>query len=277
MEEEVSMKTTALTLVAAVILGFSVPGYGQESVQHRDVLDPVMTVQQRDVLEPQTNPSDRDVLDPQMNERFKEPVNAQNIRITITNVTPGQVLTPPLVVLHSGSFRLFTPGQPASEELAMLAEEGLADQLVSTFHRNSDVYDFTVADRELMPGESIVLELKALDVPVGPNEVRLSVAGMLATTNDGFYAVNGAQVTAGKFLLEEGSWVALAYDAGSEFNNESCDFIPGEPCGSHFARDRAEAEGFVHVHSGIHGTGDLDPAEWSWNNPVAWVTFSTGF
>ena len=28
-------------------------------------------------------------------------------------------------------------------------------------------------------------------------------------------------------------------------------------------------EGFVHVHSGIHGVGDLDEAARDWRNPVA--------
>ena len=35
-----------------------------------------------------------------------------------------------------------------------------------------------------------------------------------------------------------------------------------------FMRDTEGAEGFVHIHSGIHGTGDLSPAEWDWQNPV---------
>jgi len=44
------------------------------------------------------------------------------------------------------------------------------------------------------------------------------------------------------------------------------------PCGNKFFRDTAGAEGFVHVHSGIHGIGDLDPETLDWHNPVAEVT-----
>jgi hypothetical protein len=36
-------------------------------------------------------------------------------------------------------------------------------------------------------------------------------------------------------------------------------------------RDTTGAEGYVHIHSGIHGIGDLEPAQADWNNPVAIV------
>jgi hypothetical protein len=36
-------------------------------------------------------------------------------------------------------------------------------------------------------------------------------------------------------------------------------------------RDPEGAEEYVHIHSGIHGIGDLDPAEFDWRNPVATI------
>ncbi len=60
-----------------------------------------------------------------------------------------------------------------------------------------------------------------------------------------------------------------AYDAGTEVNNEMCAYIPGPPCGNGGVRDTAGAEGYVYVSNGIQGTGDLDPAVFNWNNPVA--------
>jgi hypothetical protein len=60
-----------------------------------------------------------------------------------------------------------------------------------------------------------------------------------------------------------------AYDAGSEANNEDGDFIPGPPFGSGGVRDTEGAEGFVHIHSGVHGIADLDPAIYDWRNPTA--------
>ena len=44
--------------------------------------------------------------------------------VTITNLTPGQTFTPQLIVTHSRDYRMFTPGQPASEALEILAEGG---------------------------------------------------------------------------------------------------------------------------------------------------------
>ena len=60
-----------------------------------------------------------------------------------------------------------------------------------------------------------------------------------------------------------------AYDSGSEANNELCAFIPGPPCNNPLIRATAGAEGFVHVHAGIHGIGTLDPAIHDWRNGVA--------
>jgi hypothetical protein len=50
-----------------------------------------------------------------------------------------------------------------------------------------------------------------------------------------------------------------------------CSHIPGPPCGMH-VRMPAGAEGYVYVHAGIHGTGDLNPAQFDWRNPVAKIT-----
>ena len=35
-------------------------------------------------------------------------------------------------------------------------------------------------------------------------------------------------------------------------------------CDSGGVRDTAAAEGYVHVHAGIHSLGDLDPAIYDW-------------
>ena len=64
----------------------------------------------------------------------------------------------------------------------------------------------------------------------------------------------------------------VAYDAGSEENNEDCAYIPGPPCGNPFMDSGMPAEGYVHVHGGIHGGGGLDAAMYDWRNPVAEVT-----
>jgi len=89
---------------------------------------------------------------------------------------------------------------------------------------------------------------------------------MLIITNDAFFAVRGVPARS----KDNVTMFARAYDAGSEANNEMCAFIPG--CGGGGVRDTAGAEGFVYIHSGIHGIADLDPAEFDWHNPVATIT-----
>jgi hypothetical protein len=66
---------------------------------------------------------------------------------------------------------------------------------------------------------------------------------------------------------------SVAYDAGSEVNDELCASIPGPDCGGAGAGSPVGGEeGYVHVHTGIHGIGDLDPSERDWRNPVAMIT-----
>ncbi|MBA4177703.1 MAG: hypothetical protein C0505_14275 [Leptothrix sp. (in: Bacteria)] len=67
----------------------------------------------------------------------------------------------------------------------------------------------------------------------------------------------------------------MAYDAGSEVNDELCVPIPGPffaECGGSGGGARpGGGEGFVHVHRGMHGTGDFKSSMRDWRNPVAQV------
>ena len=114
-----------------------------------------------------------------------------------------------------------------------------------------------------MPGDSVKLKVTVR----GPFWL-ISAAGMLVSTNDGFFALTGGRVP----FYGKNSVAVGAYDAGSETNSELCAFIPGPPCGNGGVRDTGAAEGYVHVHSGIHGTGDLDPSMHDWRNPVAHIS-----
>lgn len=191
--------------------------------------------------------------------------------VTITNLTPGQVLSPPVVVVHDPGITLFEAGAPASEPLRYLAEDGMTGPLVEGLEGDPDVSGFGVAGGPVPPGQSIAVEVTA-----GSGPLVVSALGMLVTTNDGFFAVNslpapnhrlrGVQ-TAG--LL--GRAYAHAWDAGTEANSESCEQIPGPPCGNPGVRNTDGAEGFVHIHAGIAGVADLSPEDLDWNNPVALV------
>jgi hypothetical protein len=183
--------------------------------------------------------------------------------VTITNMTRGQVITPPVVISHNGDFELFSAGSPAIPELAALAEDGDTGPLLGFLPTQPGVYDFTVATDPIQPGHSVTLEISTTG-----KFRNITAVGMLATTNDAFFAVEGVSVPKkGEKKVE-----ANAYDSGSESNNESCAYIPGQPCGSAGIRATDEAEGYVHIHAGIHGIGDLVPATHDWRNPVAEIT-----
>ncbi|MDH3825147.1 MAG: spondin domain-containing protein, partial [Nitrosopumilus sp.] len=56
---------------------------------------------------------------------------AKMYEVTVTNLTPGQPLTPPLLVTHEHDAGFFSAGEMASEELRQLAENGNLDPLVA--------------------------------------------------------------------------------------------------------------------------------------------------
>jgi hypothetical protein len=188
------------------------------------------------------------------------PALAQDmVTVRITNISK-QIISPPLVASHSWKARIFVPGSPASTELSILAEDGDTSALAALLGDSDEVLDVKVADGMLMPGATKVFELRSRG-----RFNRVSAVGMLVTTNDAFFGLDNFLV--GKDAQNQQVLVA-AWDAGTEFNNELCGFIPGPPCGSPFVRDTDGAEGFVHTHPGLHGGGDLSPGDWNWQNPV---------
>jgi hypothetical protein len=160
------------------------------------------------------------------------------------------------------SFGLFTLGEPASPELAAIAEDADSSLLLAQLATLPNILEYATAPGALGPGESVTLEIMTRG-----RFRNISAVGMLATTNDAFFAANNVQVP--RFGVRH--IMSPAYDAGSEANTELCDYIPGPECGNH-AHDPAEAEGYVHVHAGIHGIGDLEPEVNDWRNPVVKVS-----
>ena len=191
--------------------------------------------------------------------------------VTIHNLTQNQVITPPVVVSHSGAMSLFTVGQPVIPELATLAEEGNPGPLLGLLPTLPAVFDFAAGPGPIPPAGSMTLQVMSK-----AGFRRISAVGMLASTNDAFFAISGVQVplppTLFFFLPFERvrTLNASAYDAGSEADSELCDFIPGPPCGMN-VHDPADPEGFVHISNGIHGIGDLPADGYDWHNPVARV------
>ncbi len=187
---------------------------------------------------------------------------ADSFDVTIYNLTKGQIISPPVVAAHDPSVAIFRVGEEASDELAALAEDADAVGLVALL--TSVGADVAVGAAVILPGESATVRIETSR----GNRV-LSAVGMLVTTNDAFFGLNSLPLRSRARTTR-----VPAYDAGSEENNEDCGFIPGPPCGTEGVRDTADAEGFVHIHNGVHGitVGGLIPARDDWRNPVAQIT-----
>lgn len=183
--------------------------------------------------------------------------------VTITNLTKGQAFTPLLAVTHAPRVSLFTPGEPATAGLALLAEAGDTSLLASELASTGGVSDTATNGALLLPGASVSIRIRATRF-----SDELSFAGMLIPTNDSFVALDGLN------LPWSGAPVArllAAYDAGSETNDELCANIPGPVCGGQGGSPMVDGEGYIHISSGIHGEGDLSAAKYDWRNPVARV------
>jgi len=184
--------------------------------------------------------------------------------VKITNLTRGQPLSPVVVATHTGKLpALFVVGSPASEELAAVAEDADNSGLLSLWDPAAntmvvgDLQTVTGSGGPIMPGET------ASAIVEGGGAFRqISLVSMLVNTNDAFTAPNAQALPRADTDVH---WPP------AEANNEDCDFIPGPACGSAFVRDTAGAEGYVHIHSGIHDIGELDPVAYDWRNPVALI------
>lgn len=194
--------------------------------------------------------------------------SAMEYEVTVTNLTRGQQFTPILVASHKAGVRLFELGSPATPQLKTLAEEGNVAPLTALLLGNPDVREVVNSGGLLNPGQSVTQR-----VSTRGSFDNVSVAAMLIPTNDGFFAVNGAEGPNGQDTI---TVFSPAYDSGTERNDEACASIPGpnfiECGGPGGGGTPGGGEGYVHIHAGIHGIGDLDPAIRDWRNPVARIT-----
>jgi len=184
--------------------------------------------------------------------------------VTIKNTTAHHIITPPVVIAHNHKFKLFELGNsdaPASSELATLAETGNNAPLVESLEYDDNV-SATATGGGIPPGSSITIEIEA------PKRTLFSVTGMLATTNDAIMAVRNVKAPRKHRTTHVHG---MTYDAGSEMNNEDCNYIPGPPC-NNGSNLNHPGEGFVTIHNGVFGKMDLIPSNLDWRGPTAVVS-----
>jgi len=198
-------------------------------------------------------------------------------RVTIQDATLGQPLSPPVIATHTDEFHLFDLG-PVPEEgddgydlyfgLAAVAETGYPDLLFDAVSAADGVWDSMVLPPVLFPGES-----NSTTISASGDAKYLSVASMLGKTNDGFWALRGVELPHG--IGDTVRYFANGYDAGSEANAES-DTTVGRGDGDNpeddgYGINDGTGEGYIFVHAGIQGVGDLAP-DFDWRDPVVEVT-----
>jgi len=201
--------------------------------------------------------------------------------VTITDLTGGQPLTPPVVATHRAATSLFTVGQPASVALKEIAENGNLAPMIAQVESDKHVADSAAAAAPLvpsgLPGSAMFDDSVTLTVTASKGATFVSFVSMLICTNDGFTGVDSLRLPKGV-----GDRVGVrsdGYDAGSELNTEDfADIVP--PCqglvgvssgdaGTGTSNPALAEGGVTHHHPGILGGADLFPAIHGWTDPVA--------
>lgn len=212
---------------------------------------------------------------------------SRTYEVTITNLTSGQPLTPPVVATHNGGFQVFRVGQSASFGVKEVAENGNLGPLLQALGGEGKVsHSLATSSGPLvpdgLPGSGAGDPSVTFEIAAGPGARFISFQSMLICTNDGFTGLDRLRlpnrVEAPRSVYTDG------YDAGTEVNTEDfANMVP--PCQSLVGvtsddagtgtSDPALAEGgVIRHHPNVQGVADLVPAVHGWTDPVARITIT---
>jgi hypothetical protein len=213
---------------------------------------------------------------------------AGTYRVTFTNLTEGQPLTPPVVATHSSQFNVFQYRHEARYGVQQIAENGNNAPLLTFLGRRSRVFDVVQGgDGPIVPddtpGATMFPDHVSFTIMAGDEERFLSLVSMLICTNDGFTGVDSLSLPSA--VGESVGYDAIAYDARTEVNNqELADMVPpcqgligvpddrGKP-GTATSDPALRTTGVIRVHHGIvAGRGDLKPRIHGWTDPVSHIS-----
>ena len=206
---------------------------------------------------------------------------AQALRyeITLQNLASGQPISPPVAATHRPGAALFSVGTAALPQLEAIAEDGDASGAGALLRSLSQVSDVVNIGQPLTPAGTVFgdfTDTLTFEIWARPGD-RLTVAGMLICTNDGFSGLDRAPLP----LRGAAVYPAYAYDAGTEVNTElSADLVDpcsvvgpaglnGDPNGNENAA--VNTTGVVTAHPGISGDGDLTAVH-DWDGAIMEVT-----
>ena len=205
--------------------------------------------------------------------------NAADITVSLSNLTHGNHITPPIVSAHDSSMHMYQLGMAASASLRAVAECGDTTDLLADLGGADADTKTDMASVPMAPGATTTTTITT-------TASYLSIVGMLLPTNDAFVGADSIEIptTAGTY-----TYYLNAYDAGTEANDEllpgtACAVgvagIPGAPGGDGGSGgsgvSSADTNTMIHVHRGVlgdtnssGGMSDLDSTIHRWQNPVA--------
>ncbi len=187
--------------------------------------------------------------------------------VTLKNLAPAtapgasQIFSPAVLATHDDDFHIFEVGGYASRGLSQVAEDAVNGPMVDFLSNSDDVYDVVEGDGVVPPGAYGKFYIDA-----NADAKYFSLVSMLVNTNDGFVGANAIKLP----NRGEATYYLNTYDAGTEKNTELHAHIPGPCCGSGGVRVPTRER--IKRHAGITGVGDLDPAVYDWEDPVAKLT-----
>lgn len=212
-------------------------------------------------------------------------VMAQDLSITVTNLTQGIHFTPIIASAHTSDHHIFMSGSAATVELQTMAEGGDISGLASML-QNADANTIeNPAGGLLAPSMSTTFMLTNDSA-----NTHLSIAAMILPSNDGFVGLDSWKIPteAGTYTIN-----LNAYDAGTEANNEVVNGggalgvlgIPAAPGGDAGSNGTGvtdtETNTMIHIHRGTlgddmmdGGKSDLNNSIHRWLNPVAKLTIT---
>lgn len=210
------------------------------------------------------------------NDETVTPENKATFEIDVNNATNGQPMTPVAVVAHTAAYHPWMLGASASVGLEKLAEGGDVTQFLADADANTNV--MTSASSSNGPFGPGTTESVTLKVKKPGSDLQISVASMLANTNDAFTGV--ANVPVGDLKKGESmSMMARVYDAGTEKNTETAATIPGPAGGGEGFNATRDDTNFVSIHAGVVTADDglassaLNEAN-RWLGPAAKITIT---
>jgi hypothetical protein len=178
--------------------------------------------------------------------------------VKVENLTYQQIFSPPVFVSHDSSYRLYRVRHFASTELMLIAENGDNSKAAERAMYSRRVFDVKTAPGPIFPGDSVTATLRS------PRRARLSLAGMLVVTNDGFFGVDSVRLRG----MNTQVYLLKSLDAGTEADNEMAAYVPGL---GGMLRDPTHQR--IHAHPGIKGTANID-SSYGWTGPVARLTIT---